>query len=112
MLVIGGVLMWLNNALPYRKNDNLRYVTSPDGNHKAVLFRRTSKAPKAYTTHVSIIRAGEELPDRSGKAFIAEGEPTLMVRWADNRNLIIDEPDGTKVILRAAQLDDIRISGR
>ncbi|RYD23348.1 MAG: hypothetical protein EOP88_04565 [Verrucomicrobiaceae bacterium] len=112
MLVIGGVLTWLNGIAPYRKNDNLRYVASPDGQHQAVWFRRTSKGPKSYTTHVAVIRAGEELPDRSGKAFIAEGEPTLLIRWADNRNLVIDEPDGTKVILRASQLGDIRISER
>ncbi len=112
MLVIGGVLTWLNDAVPYRQNDNLRYVASPDGKHQAVWFRRTSKGPQSYTSHVTIIRSGEELPDRSGKAFIAEGEPTLLIRWADNRNLVIDEPDGTKVILRASQLDDIRISER
>lgn len=112
MLVTGGVLMWLNGAMPFRKNDNLRYASSPDGKQQAVLFRRTGRGDESYTTHVAIIPTGEELPDSSGRAFIAEGEPSILVRWVDNRNLVIDDPEGTKVILRASQIGDIRISER
>ena len=110
MLVTGGVLMWLNDVVPYRKNENLRYVASPDGKHQAVWYRRPSRGPLSYSTHVEVIRTGEKLPNRPGRAFIAEGEPTLLIRWADNRNLVVDDPDGTHVILRAAHLDDFRIS--
>lgn len=112
MLVTGGLLMWLNDAIPFRRNDNLRPVISPDGKHQAVLFRQISKGDDSYTTHVAIIPTGEELPSRSGKAFIAEGEPTVLIRWVDNGNLVIDEPEGTKVVLRASQIGDIRISDR
>lgn len=104
--------MWLNGVIPYRQNDNLRFVTSPDGKHQAVLYRRSGKGHDAYTTHVAIVPTGEKLPDRSGRAFIAEGEPTVLVRWADSSNLVIDDPDGTKVILRASQIGDVRISER
>ncbi len=109
MLVTGGFLMWLNSAFPNRANDNIRRLASPDGKHEAVLFRRTSRDSSAYSTHVTVLPAGQELPNRSGKAFIAEGEPSVRFRWTDSSNLVIDDPDGTKVIFRASQIGDVRI---
>jgi hypothetical protein len=110
ILVIGGFLTWFNHAYPTRINDNLRPVDSPDGKLRAVLFRRTSLGKDPYTTHVAIIERGKELPNRSGKAFIAAGEPSVIVRWIDDHHLVIDDADGTKVILRTSQVGDIQIS--
>ena len=110
ILVIGGLLTWINYAFPARSNDNLRPMVSPDGKYQAVLFRRTSQGDNPYTTHVAIIETGNELPNRSGKAFIAEGEPSVILRWIDNNHLVIDDPAGTKVILRASRVGDIKIS--
>lgn len=112
VLVIGGCLMWFNGAYPSSKNDNLRFMPSPDGKRQAVLFRRTSLGENGFTTHVAILGTGDELPNRSGSAFIAEGEPPVILRWVDNKQLVIDEPEGTKVVLRASQLGDITISER
>ncbi len=110
VLVIGGILMWLNHVLPDRENDNLRPYPSPDGKLQAVLFRRTVQNRYAYTTHVAILGAREKLPNRSGKAFIAEGEPAVQIHWKDNKHLVINDPEGTKIILRAAQVGEVRIS--
>lgn len=110
ILVIGGILMWFNHAYPARKNDNLRPVPSPNGKYQAVLFRRTTLDNGGFTTHVAIIETGKELPNRSGKAFIAEGEPAVILRWVDGTHLVIDDPDSTKVILRASRVGDIEIS--
>ena len=110
VLVIGGFLMWFNHAFPARENDTLRPVISPDGKHQAVLFRRTSSDNEGFTTHVAIIESGKKLPSGSGNAFIAKGEPPIILRWIDNTHLVIDDPDGTKVILRTSRLDGIQIS--
>lgn len=112
MLVIGGLLMWLNHAFPERKNDFEQIYLSPDRKLQAVWFRRTVLGKDTHTAHVTILGAGEKLPNRSGKAFIAEGVPALDIHWVDNHHLVIDEPEGTKVILRAAQVGDVRISER
>jgi hypothetical protein len=111
VLVIGGLLMWFNHAHPVRKNDHVRPFPSPDGKYQALLFRRTSLGPEAYTTHVTILPAGEILPNRSGKAYIALGEPAVTVRWQDNDHLVIGDPDGTAIILRASQVGDVKITG-
>lgn len=110
ILVIGGLLVWFNHAFPAVSNDNLRPMISPDGKLQAVLFRRNSSGQSAYTTHVAIIETGKELPNCSGTAFIAEGEPPVVLRWIDNNRLVIDEPGNTKVILRASRVGDIEIS--
>ncbi|MES2439753.1 MAG: hypothetical protein V4584_11825 [Verrucomicrobiota bacterium] len=110
VLVIGGFLMWMNGAFTFRTNDNLRPMLSPDRKLEAVLFRRTRENGDGYTTHVAIIKAGTKLPNRSGKAFIAEGEPAITVHWTDSTHLIIREPEGTRIILRASQLGEIKIS--
>ena len=112
VLVIGGILMWLNHLFPERKNDSQRSYLSPDRKLQAVSFRRTVQGKDTHTTHVTIIGAGEKLPNRSGKAFIAEGVPPLEVRWIDNSHLLIKEPEGTRVILRAVQVGNVRISDR
>ena len=112
MLIIGGILMWLNFLYPERKNDSERIYLSPDKKLQAVSFRRTVQGKSTHTTHVTIIGAGEKLPNRSGKAFIAEGVTPLDIRWVDDNHLVIDDPEGTKVILRAAQVGDVKISER
>ena len=112
VLVIGGFLMWMDGTFIVRANDNLRPTRSPDGKLEAVLFRRTRETGEGYTTNVAIIKTGEKLPNRSGKAYIAEGEPAIHIRWADNTHLVINDPDGAKVILRATQVGDVAISDR
>lgn len=112
MLVIGGMLMWLNHLFPGRENDSQRSYPSPDKRLQAVWFRRTVQGKDTHTTHVTIIGAGEKLPNRSGKAFIAEGIPALDIHWVDNNHLVIDDPEGTRILLRAAQVGTVRISDR
>jgi hypothetical protein len=112
VLVIGGMLMWLNHLFPDRENDSLRSYPSPDKKLQAVSFRRTVQGKDTHTTHVTIIGTSEKLPNRSGKAFIAEGVAPLEVHWIDNSHLLIKEPEGTKVILRAAQVGPVKITDR
>lgn len=110
ILVIGGLLMWMNKTLFAQSNDRLRSVRSPDGKLEAVLYRRTHRHGSGYTTDVTITKEGERLPNRPGKAFIVEGEPPVLVRWLDNTHLLITDLEGSKALLRAAQVDGITIT--
>ena len=110
VLLAGGALTWYNQTFPERENTHLRPFPSPDGKLHAVVFRRTSPGEREFTTHVAVIRAGAKLPNRSGKAFIADGEPAIDVRWRDPLHLVITEPPGTKVILRASQIENVKIT--
>lgn len=110
VLVIGGLIMWLNHAFERCGNDNLRPVVSPDGQLQAVLFRRSCTANAAFSTHISILRADQKLPNIIGNVFSAEGEPFVLIHWLDNTHLIINTPDGTNISYRVMQLGNVQIS--
>ena len=110
MLVFGGVLTWFSGFFPECENDNLRRAPSPDGKRKAVLFRRDCGDASKYTTHVSVLKDGEELPNEPGNAFTALGEPAVIIRWQDDKNLVVETDGGTNVTFRATKFEDIKIS--
>lgn len=101
--------MWMNGSLFVQSNDKLRLVRSPDGKREAVLYRRSHKRGGGYTTDVTIIKAGEALPNRPGKAFIAEGEAAIQTRWLDDTHLMITDLNGSRVLLRASQVEGVTI---
>jgi hypothetical protein len=62
---------------------------SPSGLLKAVTFRRWCPEEHSITTHVSIIRANETLPDGNGNVFGYENEIAIRVSWLSNSRLAV-----------------------
>ena len=59
---------------------------SPDGQLKAITFRRICPEEHSITTHVSILGAKENLPDGNGNVFAYGNEIAIRVAWlGDNR---------------------------
>ena len=48
-----------------------------------------SGATTSYSTGVSILPARHKLPNKSGNVFTADQEPSISVRWIDDRTLSI-----------------------
>ncbi len=82
------------------RNTIVRRLTSPDGALEAVLFERNCGATTDFSTQVSVIRTGDELPDSRGNLFVADrdpgkapaarwGGPTTEVEWEDGRRLVV-----------------------
>jgi hypothetical protein len=81
--------------------NNIQYeIISPDGRHKAVVFERNHGAMDPFITHVSLLRAGQELSRKSGNVFIATagfgaapaalwGGPDVDLEWIDDDTLLI-----------------------
>ena len=112
VLLLGGGLTWLNHHYPQNRNEVLRPFISPDGARKAVVFHRIRKGATEVTTHVEILGSDEELGNRPGNAYIARGEANIRVNWVDPHHLLIHEPKNTNVILRAAKVGEVEITGR
>lgn len=110
VLVFGGVLTWFSGFFAECDNDNERPVPSPDGKWTAVLFRRDCGDASKYTTHVSILGIHEKLPNEPGNVFTAIGEAAVILRWQDDRNLVIEAADGTNVTFRATKFEGFQIS--
>lgn len=110
ILILGGLLMWLNHQFPSCRNDNFRSQVSPDGKLKLVSFRRTCAANSYVSTDVSIIRADEKLPEEAGTIFSAQGEPNLTLRWICDSQVFLHAPEGTRINLRVSKFCEIQVT--
>jgi hypothetical protein len=89
LLTICGSLLWFFAFPDLCGNDNQQEIISPNGTLKAVQFRRSCGATTGYSTHVSILPASRRLPNEAGNVFVVGDEPTVIVRWIDDRHLSI-----------------------
>jgi hypothetical protein len=62
---------------------------SPNGQLKAVTFRRVCPEEHSITTDVSIIRAKETLPDGNGNVFGYDNEIAVRVSWLSDSRLAV-----------------------
>jgi hypothetical protein len=62
---------------------------SPNGQLKAVTFRRLCPEEHSATTDVSIIRAKETLPDGNGNVFGYDTEIAIRVSWLSDSRLAV-----------------------
>ena len=74
---------------------------SPNGQLKVVAFRRVCPEEHSITTHVSVIRADEVLPDGNGNVFAYDNEIAVRAAWLSDRRLAIytyaDPAKGTRI---------------
>jgi hypothetical protein len=74
---------------------------SPDGQLKAITFRRLCPEEHSITTHVSILGAKEVLPDGNGNVFAYDNEIAIRVAWLNNNRLAVytyaDPAKATKI---------------
>jgi hypothetical protein len=80
---------------------------SPNGQLKAVTFRRLCPEEHSITTHVSILAAKEALPDGNGNVFGYENEIAIRVSWLSDSRLAVYtyvDPVGATKIERAGRV--------
>jgi hypothetical protein len=74
---------------------------SPNGQLKAVTFRRLCPEEHSITTDVSIIRANEALPNGNGNVFGYDNEIAIRVSWLSDSRLAVytyaDPAKATKI---------------
>ena len=77
-----------------QKEQRCRNITtseeiSPNRLLKAVTFRRWCPEEHSMTTHVSLLRTNETLPDGNGNVFCYEDEIAIRVSWFSNTRLAV-----------------------
>ena len=74
---------------------------SPDGQLKAITFRRLCPEEHSITTHVSILGEKEVLPDGNGNVFAYDSEIAIRVAWLNDNRLAVytyaDPAKATKI---------------
>jgi hypothetical protein len=74
---------------------------SPNGNLKAVTFRRVCPEEHSISTHVSIISSNRNLPDGNGNVFAYNNEIAIRADWLTDTRLAVytyaDPASATKI---------------
>jgi hypothetical protein len=83
------------------RNVTTSEAISPDGQLKALTFRRLCPEQHSITTHVSILRSNEALPDGNGNVFAYDNEIAIRVAWLNDEKLAVytyaDPAKGTRI---------------
>ncbi len=103
------------DAMSSCSESNEEQVASPGGKYVATVFRRNCGATTGFVTHVNL-RLGSE-PDRveesgtvlQGQVLVANGTPSIQVRWIDGTSLSLQVSDRSKVVSTQESWKTIRI---
>jgi hypothetical protein len=101
-------------------NERLSEHPSPDGRLNAVVFQRECGATTGFGTHVSLLRAGERLPNESGNILVADtgggsapsapsGGPTVLVRWTGGAHLVLRHHPRARIFRTEARRHGVEI---
>lgn len=114
LLAVGGFALFIYFLFPsvddLCANDNLVEMVSPNGQLKAVTFRRDCGATTEYSTHVSILPTSRKLPNEAGNVFVQSRESIVVVRWLDDHHLSISGGGASTAIVHHTDFRGIRIT--
>ena len=117
---MGPVLVLLSCSDPCDNVETAR-VTSPQGGHDAVVFRRDCGATTGFSTHVTILPTGKPLANRAGNAFTADsnhgaapespdGGPEVSVEWLSEKRLLVLHHRSARTFLSASHAAGVDVS--
>ena len=89
LLLCSSLLLSCTRQLQPCQNVTTSEEISPNGQLKAVTFRRLCPEEHSATTDVSIIRAKETLPDGNGNVFGYDSEIAIRVSWLSDSRLAV-----------------------
>ena len=101
-------------------NDLLAEVPSPSGTRKAVVFQRDCGATSGFSTQVSVLPAGEKLPNDGGNVFVADtdhggapsgpgGGPVVEAVWTHEDRLLIRHHRMARVFRSEARVGSVLV---
>lgn len=90
-------------------NEIVADVVSPSGARHAIVFLRDCGATTGFSTQLSILPAGEALPEDGGNAVILDDRVPLTVQWVSETELLV-KGAGSKVVFRHERsVADVRV---
>ena len=99
------------------QNSALTRVPSPNGQTQAVVFERDCGAPGDVGYHISIVRAGVDVPEGTGNAFrfidtarYARLVNSLGIQWRSDADLLIRYDSRAIVVKQAAHVRGVHVS--
>jgi hypothetical protein len=123
LLFAGAVVLVAYTAAAFGdvcENRRLSTVPAPSGRLEAVVFRRDCGATTEAGTQVSVLAAGQALPDHGGNAFVADadhgrapagagGGPVVEVAWEGDAALVVWHDARARVFTAEPVVEGVRI---
>jgi hypothetical protein len=104
---------------PLCSNETVRSVTSPGGNHKAIMFMRDCGATTDFTTQVSVDPWFWQV---IGNVFVADGYsggtrgawggPWAEIAWTGPDDLLVTHDKQARIFNRQEVVGDVRVAYR
>ncbi len=119
-VMVGAVLFaWM--ALETCENSRLRELASPDRQAKLVIFERSCSGTVAWTTHVSVLREGEALPNAPGNLLVSferHGsligasirDPEVRAQWQGPDAIVLSYSSAAPVQSAVSELGRFRVT--
>jgi hypothetical protein len=114
--IVAGLLFPLVACLDPCGNNVLLEVPSPTERQRAVVFERSCGATTGFSTHVSVLDVGQELPQSGGNVFDADSnhgavkDMKVTVRWVSQDKLVIRYPTEARVFRKMSRIRDVAIA--
>jgi len=91
------------------QNEITGFAISPSGELEAIVFHRDCGAATGINTHVSIIDAKDDLPDRPGNVAIVNGKVPLKARWTGHSQLEISQWGSGGIVKKETRVGQVTI---
>lgn len=85
-------------------------MASPSGKTKAVVFSRDCGATTGFSTQVSIIPAGDTLPNEVGNALVLDGTVPIQLQWRSDAALAVSGIGEAQVFREESDVAGVRLS--
>ena len=83
---------------------------SPDSALRVVVFERNCGATTPFSTHVSVLESGVNLPDSSGNVFAADQyRLETVARWSSPDTIEIRHDSRARVFKREPEIGNVRV---
>jgi hypothetical protein len=109
-LVITVCAVFVSACSDMCSNEIMQTVMSPSGSSRAVVFSRDCGATTGFSTQVSILPDGRELPNDGGNVLVLGDIVPLNLAWKSNSSLQVSGLGGRKTFMQATSVSGVAIS--
>jgi hypothetical protein len=99
-------------------NQIISEIPSQDRMYRVVAFQRSRGATTGFSTQVSVLKAGEVLPNESGNLFVADtdhgkapsgigGGPEVRISWVGLRSIRLTYHKNSRVFLSNSKVSEV-----
>jgi hypothetical protein len=96
---------------PECSNEVSRVLMSPDGSKKLVVFSRDCGATTGFNTQLSLLGAGDGLPDESGNVLVAD-QVDLKVAWESDQRVAVSLRSSVQVYKKKTEFGGVSFGYR